>query len=399
MEIILIIIASAIIIAGALFYFRQNKNLALLRDQLSEKSAGESALAVLEERAENLALQLKESNKKLEILSDENRQLNSFIGKYEHAKGEINFLREEKEKQLNKINFLQEKLLEFEKQNELLKQSAEQLRKNKEEWTKDKETILFQLSEELFRKNNDQQNKLSIEQQENIKKITENLFKDFENIATKVVALNDEVKKSTSENSLIKNALLNPGSAGRTAEITLENILKASNLKEKDHLNAAGDYILQSHFSGIAASGQSEAKRPDAILFFPNDQIAVIDSKSSPHFLELEQAVKNNDSEQEKIIRSKIKDSFRRHLESLHKKDYTKFLFEELLSKNRSDYKILIIMFLQTERMLEIIREIDEGFEQKAWENGIIVVSPVGLINFLSQARFTIDRVKQEKKY
>ena len=93
----------------------------------------------------------------------------------------------------------------------------------------------------------------------------------------------------------------------------------------------------------------------------------------------------------------KIKDSFKRHLESLCRKDYTKFLFEELRSKNQSDYKIFIVMFLQTEKMLEIIREIDGSFEQKALERGVILATPIGLINFLSQARFVIDRIKQDK--
>lgn len=177
----------------------------------------------------------------------------------------------------------------------------------------------------------------------------------------------------------------------------MENILKNSGLKEKQDLNSVGDYILQSHFSAISDEAKQESKRPDVILFFPGDQIAVIDSKSSPHFLDLEIARQNGDVAQEKIVASKIKDSFRKHLESLKKKEYAKFLFDELRSKNSADYKILNIMFLQTEKMLEVIEQIDEGFSQKAMEAGIIIATPIGLINFLSQSRFVIDRIKQEK--
>lgn len=313
------------------------------------------------------------------------------------AKNEINLLRAAIEKSEEKINSLQQKNLEFEKQNEVLKNSAEQIKIEKEEWHKDKEVALFKLSEELMKRNSQQQNELSLNQQENIKKITQNLFKDFENVTAKITALNDEVKKSSEENNLLKNALLNPGSAGRTAEITLENILKSSGLKEKADLNSVGDYILQSHFGGITEGGDQEAKRPDVILFFPNDQIAVIDSKSSPHFVELERVRMAGDTEQEKIVLGKIKDAFRRHLESLKRKDYTKFLFEELRSKNSFDYKIIIVMFLQTEKMLEIVCDNDLGFAVKALESGVLVLTPVGLINFLSQARFVIDRVRQEK--
>jgi DNA recombination protein RmuC len=249
----------------------------------------------------------------------------------------------------------------------------------------------------LIKKNNEQQNQISANQQENIKKITETLFKNFENVTAKVVSLGDDVKKSADIINLTKQALLSPGAAGRTAEITLENILKSSGLKEKADFNSYGDYILQSHFSGVNNDSEQESKRPDAILFFPGDQIAIIDSKSSPHFYDLEVARQSGDFEQEKIILSKIKDAFRKHLESLKKKDYSKFLFEELRSKNASDYKILVVMFLQTEKMLDIVRSLDSDFEQKALEAGVILASPIGMINFLSQARIVIDRIKQEK--
>lgn len=393
MEIITILLV-LVLFATVIIYFRLSKTSNFDRAELQNLS---SEKLILEERLKNSALQISEHLKKSEILFEENRSLSAFKGRYEHAQNEINFLRQEKENLQNKVNFLNERLLDLEKKSELLKQASDQLQRGKEEWQKDKETILFQLSEDLIKKNNEQQNQISANQQEYLKKITENIFKDFENVASKVVALNDEVKKSSEENNLLKSALLHPASAGRTSEITLENVLKDSNLKEKQALDSVGDYILQSHFGSFANGTESEGKRPDAIVFFPADQILVIDSKSSPYFLELEQARQNRDFEQEKIILNKIKDSFRRHLESLKKKEYTKFLFDELRSKNNTDFKISIAMFLQTERMLEIVREVDPSFEQKAWESGIMIVSPIGLTNLLSQARFVIDRIKQEK--
>ena len=315
----------------------------------------------------------------------------------ERAKSESEFLRQDKEKFEEKVNVLQRQNIDFEKQNELLKQAKSQLEEQQKDWEKNKDLMLLKLSEELIKKNSEQQNQISLNQQETLKKITENLFKNFENVTAKITSLNDEVKKSSDLTNLTRQALLSPGAAGRTAEITLENILKNSGLRQKDDLNSSGDYILQSHFSSFNYESQQESKRPDAIIFFPGDQIAIIDSKSSPHFLELETARQNNDLVQEKIILGKIKEAFRKHLESLRKKDYAKFLFEELRSKNSDDCKILIIMFLQTEKMLEILRETDADFEQKALQNGVIIATPIGLINFLSQARIVIDRIKQEK--
>lgn len=331
----------------------------------------------------------------LYFLSQEKQKFSRANGQLERAENEVNFLRLEKEKSekksAEKIDLLQEKLLHFEKQNELLKQAQQQLEQHKQEWNQNKETILFKLSEELMKKNNEQQNRLSVNQQENIKKITENLFKNFENVTAKLTALDDEVRKSSKEIGQTKAALLSPGGAGRTAEITLENILKSSNLLEKESLTAVGDYVLQSHFGSAAAS---EAKRPDAILFLPSDQIVIIDSKSSPHFFELVEA---QSDEEKKEILSKIKNTFRKHLEDLKRKDYANFLFEELRSKNSSDFKILSVMFLQTEQMLEVIKKADKDFEQRAFEAGIIVATPVVLVHLLSNVKFVIDRFKQEK--
>lgn len=319
-------------------------------------------------------------------------------GKFQQIEKELESTKQEKsfdqEKFQSKIDELQNQIQNFEIQNELLKQEKDQLETEKNEWSKDKEAMLYKLSEEIIKKSHEQQLKMSEAQKEAVKKVTEDLFKNFQNVTSKVASLNDQMQESAKTINLTKQALLSPSGAGRSAEITLENVLKNSGLKEKSAMNSVGDYILQSHFSG---ENINSSRRPDAILFFTNDQIVVIDSKSSSHFLELEQVRKRKDKEQEKLILSKIKETFRKHLESLTKKDYSKFLYEDLLNKNFSDHKIMIVMFLQTEKILETIREIDPHFEEKAMEKGIIVASPIGLINFLSQARIVLDRIKQEK--
>lgn len=319
-------------------------------------------------------------------------------GKFEQIEKELEITKKEKnfnqDKFEAKIIELQNQIQNFEVQNQLLRQEKDYLEIEKNEWSKDKETMLYKLSEEIIKKSHEQQIKMSEAQKEAVKKITEDLFKNFENVTSKVSSLNDQMQESAKSINLTKQALLSPSGAGRSAEITLENILKNSGLKEKANTKSAGDYILQSHFSG---ENIGSSRRPDAILFFTNDQIVVIDSKSSSHFLDLEQARKDIDKEQEKNILHKIKETFRKHLESLTKKDYSKFLYEDLLNKNFSDHKIMIVMFLQTEKILETIREVDPNFEEKAMEKGIIVASPIGLINFLSQARMVLDRIKQEK--
>jgi DNA recombination protein RmuC len=275
----------------------------------------------------------------------------------------------------------------------LLKQSQNLLEKEKQEWVLNKEKILFQLSEELMRKNNEEQAKFGKQNQENIEKITHNLYKNFENVLNKVSSLDDDVKKSSQSIELTANALLNPTGAGKSAEITLENILKASGLKEKSDINDVGDYILQSHFF----SSENIAKKPDALVFLPNNHIVIIDSKSSMFFLELQKAKEAGDIDLQESTKSKLKETIKKHLEDLKKRKYAEAKEFDDLKQNNQSRIFTTVMFLQTEKMLEIINEIDESFEQKALDAGIWVLTPIGVYNLLMQGKLTINRIKQQE--
>jgi len=381
------LISTALIIPYFFFYLQLRKVNAELQKTRSQN-------LVFDERIKHLNNDLMTQNQKLKILDEDNNELRNFKGRYEHAQGEINGLYVEKEKNLAQVSILNHKILEFEKQKESLQQSLQQLEKEKSEWQKSKETILLQLSEEMIRKNHEQHAKLTATSQESIAKTTENLFKNFESVMTKVQNLDEEVKKSASLVNDTRSALLTPGHAGRAAEITLENILKASGLKERATLDSVGDYILQSHF---ANANEAETKRPDAILFLPNNYILIIDSKSSSHFLDLFAARQNHDEANEKAILAKLKESMRRHVEGLKKRDYAKFFNEEMHLNNFSDYKVMNVMFLQTEQMLETVSEIDQHFFQKTMESGIHLATPISLIHLLNNAKFLIDRIKQQE--
>jgi len=353
MEIILFFTVVTILTTISIITYRKlgYKN-SELQSLMSEK-------IICEERAKNFSEKLQEQNKRLQFLEEQNSNLLIYKDRFE--------------------------------------QQQQNLQQEKQEWNIQKEAILHKLSEELIRKNNEEQHKFGRNQQENIKKITEDLLKNFENVLGKVSSLNDDMKKTADEVSLTKNALLNPSGAGRTSEITLENILRSSGLREKINNEDAGDFILQSHFSGQDKSG----KRPDALVFLPGNHILIIDSKSSSHFLELQKNIDGGNQILEKEISAKIKETMRKHLEDLKKKDYAKSKLEELGLQdifNTDQIPIITtIMFLQTEKMLEIIARLDPDIEQKSLDAGIHILSPIGLINLLNQAKFTIDRAKQDK--
>jgi DNA recombination protein RmuC len=338
--------------------------------------------------------QIKNSKQEQQI-----KELSTYKGRFEQADIALQDLKLQLKNLIQELKNKEQKIIEFEKQNELLHQSQKIMQQEKQEWSRQKEKILFELSEELMRKNNDQQAKFAKNQEEKISKINENLYKNFENVLNKVSSLNDDVAKSSQEINLTKNALLNPSGVGKAAEITLENILKSSGLTEKKNLKDDGDYILQSHF--VAAD--SKGRKPDAMIFLPNDHLLIIDSKSSMFFLELEKAKETEDKILENIAGKKLKETMRQHVEDLKKRQYDKAKeFSEEKNKEKGTQKqenavFTTAMFLQTEKMLQIVEEIDNGFCQKALDAGILVITPAGLYNILLQAKLNIGKIKQQE--
>lgn len=353
--------------------------------------------SILAERNENLNKSNNEQSLKIKNLEEQVNFLLIFKGRFEEAQQTISDLKSNLIHLQEQIVLLQQKSQNFEKERDLIKQEKQLLLQEKEEWNNKKQTILFQLSEELIKKNSAQAEDFGKQQKEIINQTVEQLNEKFLGLLNKVSSLDDDVKKTFQDINFTKNALLNPGGAGKIAEITLENILHASGLKEKNGTSEFGDFILQSHFNDFDRG----AKRPDAIVFLPKNQLLIIDSKSSSHFLELQQALDENNQQNRKEIEGKIKESMKRHLEDLKKRDYATAKLEELNLKDLDDSQsqpiIITIMFLQTEKILELIRSLDPTFERKALEAGIQILSPTGLINLLYQAKFFIDNIRQEK--
>ena len=210
------------------------------------------------------------------------------------------------------------------------------------------------------------------------------LQEQFEKIISNVSILNNEVKSSKESVDGIKHALLSPAGAGNLAEITLENILKTSGLQ------SPRDFIMQYSF---ATKSQDRAiLRPDAVVFLPNDNIMIIDSKSSKYFSEITQGQDEGTSKQ---INDKIKLTMRQHLKGLKDKNYHDFLKENLT--DRKINHISNIMFLPSESALEKISQIDKDFIHLAWEKNIFPVGPSGLVNLLIYAKFQISAHTQSE--
>lgn len=288
----------------------------------------------------------------------------------------------------NKVAEYTEKLHESDKSENILKQKLIDKEEQINDWYKDKEKHMEVLKASMLKAGHELSNKLledhkrenkeSKESNEKIiKETTKDLENNFQNIANKVSSLNDDVKKQTKTVDLINNALINPQSSGSLSEITLENFLNNSGLK-KDI-----DYKIQFGFKDT--SGNS--LRPDAIVFLPDNDIIVIDSKSSVHFLE-------EDKERHDKM---LKESMNKHLESLVKKDYIESVKSDLKSKGREVNNITMVMFVPSDQILFKICNIDKDFHEKCKRKNIIVSGPAILHYILSLSIRTISCSKQNK--
>ena len=222
------------------------------------------------------------------------------------------------------------------------------------------------------------------EAQKRFHNTTENLYKDFSKLTEVISSLKEQVTTSHNTTDMVYKALLSPNTVGGLAEITLENILKSSNLM------ANIDYQMQYSIT----DQDNNRLRPDAVIFLPGDNVLVIDSKASKFFLELGQS-KSLGHEQE--IKQKIKNTMRTHLKSLASKDYRQAIANHL--KIRKINHISTVMFLPTETAIEQLQGIDNQFIADAWQSNIFPAGPVGLVNILAHSKFQISEERKNENY
>ena len=289
-------------------------------------------------------------------------------------------------------NSTQKLLYETQKQLELKIQSAKEFEKRMSDWEVSKQeavvqakAAIFETASKLTERLLEQHKTETKEAEQRVSETAKALQNQFESIVQNVAVLNNEIKCSKDTVDYVKTALLSPAGAGSLAEITLENILKASGL-EPDR-----DFFMQYSFHG-GADGSSRL-RPDAVVFLPGNNLLLIDSKASKYFLELFD--QNKSEEERKEIEEQLRVTMNNHLKNLKNKEYKEFLFEHF--KDRQINHISAVMFLPSEASIEKLANICKDFMQRAWEKDIFPMGPTGLINALVYAKFQIAAVKQSE--
>ena len=253
---------------------------------------------------------------------------------------------------------------------------------------------LLEKNKEIIDKNFEEKNKIN---SQNLSEMINGLADNFNKITEKVSNIENKSNFTEKIVSDLKNSLIVPYKAGHTSEITLENILKNSGLRKKNSLLEDGDYIMQTSLKANEDMFNENILRPDAIIYLPNNNYIIIDSKTSSQFIELQEAIDNNDNIKIKELMQKLKERLNKHLNDLISKDYKKALYNFLSKDSNIEPTIMTIMFVQTEKIMSLIREIDPGLEIKALQFNIPIASPLGLINLLNIGKYTIQKELQDK--
>jgi DNA recombination protein RmuC len=330
--------------------------------------------------------QLYQSNKKLSELTFEAGSSGSRIDSLNEV---IALLKQEVQTLTAKKEAAEEGLHEALTKLQLKEQAIKESEKRMADWEtsrqeaiRESKAAIFETASKLSEQLLDRHKAETKEAEARVSNTTKQLQEQFDGIIKSVAVLNNEIKSSKDTVEHVKSSLLSPAGAGFLAEITLENILKASGLEPNR------DFIMQYSFSQA-----NERLRPDAVVFLPNNNLLIIDSKASKYFIEL--ADQNNSKAEKKALEEQLNQTMNSHLKDLNAKDYKEFLAEHFKDKKLNH--ISNIMFLPSEAAVEKLSQINKNFIQKAWEKDIFPVGPTGLINILNYAKFQIAAVQQSE--
>lgn len=233
------------------------------------------------------------------------------------------------------------------------------------------------LSKQLLELHKQESQEVRQQSEKNIATTNEKFTSEFQKIVSMVGILEDKVNQSTSTVDLIKSALASPAGAGKLAEMTLENLLKNSNLRP------GTDYSMQHHITK-----EDGSLRPDALIFLPGDNLMIVDAKASKFLVEMEEAK----TEEERANRElEFIKSMNRHLKTLVSKEYADNTVAHYQIKSQQFGNVFTLMFLPTDSSLDRISKIDPQFINKAFAQNILPVGPSGLMNMLAFARFQIN--------
>lgn len=376
MDYLIIALLLTLFLFVILLFFKKTgttKNGESLEFDLIKKDRDELALQLARSEQEVISLQEEKKNM-LALLKQDNDQLRNDLTREreEHIQSQ---------KQLEKINSY------FNAQTEKINEQKEEIKSIKDQLNKDFELIanriLQEKSDRFAESNHKNLFQILAPLKENLKtfeakvdKVYTEETKDRNSLKGAVELLIEQSKQIQDEaNSLTRALKGNNKKQGNWGEVILERVLERSGLL-KDR-----EYRLQASFT----DNEGQRLQPDAIIDLPDEKNLVIDSKVS--LIAYERWI-NSELEEEKIEYSK------QHLQSV------KNHIIELSSKNYCDiYQInspdFVLLFIPIESSFSMSISLDSDLFNFAWDRRVVIVSPSTL---LATLRTIAGLWKQERQ-
>ena len=330
----------------------------------------------------------------------------------------------------NKLKSKSEQSTLEERQNQMqftiddLKQNVSKIEGEREEIRNEKEI----LNQELARKNTEFENlqQLNLKRDEELELRQEQLRKDFELLATKI--LDEKTEKFTLQNKENIKNILNPlqekilGFEKKVEDTQKESISMHSALKEqllglkdlnvqmtKEATNLTralkGDSKMQGNWgelvlervlekSGLEKDREYFVQRsftlddgtrvlPDVVLHLPDNKRMIIDSKVS--LTDYERFVNADEDDRPQYLKAHV-NSIKKHVDQLSEKKY-----EDLYDIESPDF---VLMFIPIEPAFAIAVNDDNSLYNRAFEKNIVIVTPSTLLATLR----TIDSMWNNEK-
>lgn len=198
-----------------------------------------------------------------------------------------------------------------------------------------------------------------------------------ESIETAIKGLMNQTEKIGNDAVNLTKALkANPKVQGDWGEMILERMLEESGLRRDE------EYFVQEN----CVTEEGRNVRPDVIVRFPEERCVIIDSKVSlTAYVNYINAV--DEAERKEALTAHL-NSVRAHVQELAEKDYSKVV------KNSIGY---VLMFVPNEGSYIAAVEHDKELLNYAYKRGIIVISPSNLMMALQLAYNLWQSEKQSK--
>ena len=357
---------------------------------LFTKLKSKSEKSTLEERNTNLQQQL--SDLKQFYSAESERQHATFNTQLHELKQTISKIEIEREGIRREKDILNEDLArknaDFENLQQLNLKREEEVELRQEQLRKDFELLATKILDE-------KSEKFTLQNKENIKNILNPLQ---EKILTFEKKVDDTQKESISMHSALKEQLLglkdlnqqmtkeatnltralkgDSKMQGNWGELVLERVLEKSGL-EKDR-----EYFVQQNFT--RADGTRVL--PDIVLHLPDNKKMIIDSKVS--LTDYERYVNAEDDEREIYLKAHI-NSIRRHVDQLSDKKY-----EDLYDIESPDF---VLLFIPIEPAFAVAINADNSLYNKAFEKNIVIVTPSTLLATLRTVDSMWNNEKQQQ--